>query len=594
MSPDEFARRLKRLSEHPDSRFAFFLGAGCSVSSGIPAARDLVRSHWAPRLLELCDMQAEAGKQDEIVQTLIPEYDPENPALSYGAVIERLFLHDEERQREIESLCDNRFPGFGYVTLAMLMTLDKSQFNVAITTNFDDLIAMAIESFTPIRPNVVQLESLSNYIRATRTRPLIIKLHGDHRLAPLNTLMDVTPFEKDVEKRVRAVIRDRGLIFIGYGGNDERVVEMLSMLSDEALPLGIYWISDSEPQGVIREWLIERKAIWTPHSDFDELMLLVRDQFDLPHPDGARFNRIFEQYSSGYNDLSNRIRLMTGESNAESALKQAVQHVDRSFPDFWSVEMAASRTKHSDLAQTDQIYLDGLRLFPESVELMTYFANYLRDFRKDYNRAEECYRKAIATNAQYAPGLLNFALFLTWVRKDQDRAEEFYLRAIKADPVNARIVTTYANFLAKIRNDVKKASEYFQKALEMDSSDANIQLGFAGFLLALGEKDRGLGILERLREQAKPDQGPGLALEYGFYQLAHAEPERREAALKLLKTALKTGGRRPGLMLKANIRRAEREGFPEPSWLQKLAMVINDEANINVLEEWLAWKRIVA
>jgi hypothetical protein len=47
-------------------------------------------------------------------------------------------------------------------------------------------------------------------------------------------------------------------------------------------------------------------------------------------------------------------------------------------------------------------------------------------------------------------------------------------------------------------------------------------------------------------------------------------------------------------MLKANIRRAEREGFPEPSWLQKLAMVINDEANINVLEEWLAWKRIVA
>ena len=369
---------------------------------------------------------------------------------------------------------------------------------------------------------------------------------------------------------------------------------MLSMLSDEALPLGIYWISDSEPQGVIREWLIERKAIWTPHSDFDELMLLVRDQFDLPHPDGARFNRIFEQYSSGYNDLSNRIRLMTGESNAESALKQAVQHVDRSFPDFWSVEMAASRTKHSDLAQTDQIYLDGLRLFPESVELMTYFANYLRDFRKDYNRAEECYRKAIATNAQYAPGLLNFALFLTWVRKDQDRAEEFYLRAIKADPVNARIVTTYANFLAKIRNDVKKASEYFQKALEMDSSDANIQLGFAGFLLALGEKDRGLGILERLREQAKPDQGPGLALEYGFYQLAHAEPERRESALKLLKTALKTGGRRPGLMLKANIRRAEREGFPEPSWLQKLAMVINDEANINVLEEWLAWKRIVA
>jgi len=39
---DEFARRLRQITKPPDKRFALFLGAGCSVSSLIPAAGSLV------------------------------------------------------------------------------------------------------------------------------------------------------------------------------------------------------------------------------------------------------------------------------------------------------------------------------------------------------------------------------------------------------------------------------------------------------------------------------------------------------------------------------------------------------------------------
>jgi NAD-dependent SIR2 family protein deacetylase len=47
---EEFVRRLRNLMEEVDDcKFAFFIGAGCSVSSGIPAAGALVK-RWLPRL----------------------------------------------------------------------------------------------------------------------------------------------------------------------------------------------------------------------------------------------------------------------------------------------------------------------------------------------------------------------------------------------------------------------------------------------------------------------------------------------------------------------------------------------------------------
>ena len=50
MIAEEFARRLRENSDLLDKRFAFFLGAGCSISSGIPGAASLVKDRWLPRL----------------------------------------------------------------------------------------------------------------------------------------------------------------------------------------------------------------------------------------------------------------------------------------------------------------------------------------------------------------------------------------------------------------------------------------------------------------------------------------------------------------------------------------------------------------
>ena len=188
ISLEEFARRLKVTTKEPDKRFAFFLGAGASVSSGIRAAGDLVKIDWLPRLRDVC---APHRKDFDIwAKEEFADYNSEYPSAIYGSVIEKLFLNPEERQREIENQCEGRFPSFGYAVLAGLMALAGGRFSVALTTNFDDLIADALYLFSLARPLVIHHESLASYIRPTRTRPLIVKLHGDHRLSPQNTTIE--------------------------------------------------------------------------------------------------------------------------------------------------------------------------------------------------------------------------------------------------------------------------------------------------------------------------------------------------------------------------------------------------------------------
>ncbi|HOX03309.1 MAG TPA: SIR2 family protein [Candidatus Paceibacterota bacterium] len=588
MSAEEFARRLKMMCEHPDSRFAFFLGAGCSASSGIPASAGLVRNHWLPRLR---DLRAPRRRDLEAwAKEVLPAHDPQDAAAAYGPLMQELFLLPEERQREIESLCDGKFPGFGYAVLASLMTQSGGSFNVALTTNFDDLISDALYLFTSVRPLVAPHESLGTYLRPTRTRPLIVKLHGDHCLAPLNTPRSTDDLRRDVDKRIRSVIRDRGLIFMGYGGRDEGIARMLSELTEEALPLGVYWVGDQEPQGAIRPWLESRRAVWIQQRDFDEWMLLLRDVFGLPHPDSKRFDHVFLKYTGTYQSLSQRIGSLGENEPGVEALKEAVQRADATFPDWWAVELEAERLKGIDPAKADAVYQKGIEQFPNTAPLLNSYANFLRDYRKDNVRAEEQYQRALAADRGNPEVLQHYAFFLSRVRKDQERAEDLYQKALALDPNNPRLIATFAGFLARMRRDVKRAEEHYRRALAIDAADPYIQASHAGFLLAQGRDPEGLEALARVLSQSGLQETPNLALECWFYQLAHGPADARGPALGLLKKSIKAGRRRSGLLLAQNITRARHNGHPESPWLEKLAAVLNDEGPASLLDDWPAWK----
>jgi tetratricopeptide (TPR) repeat protein len=529
ISIEEFARRLRGTVGAADKRFAFFLGAGCSVSSGIPHAGTLVREVWLPRLR---DFRAPSRKDlDTWACEILTKYDPQDPAASYGNVLDNLFFQSEERQREIESLCDGRFPAFGYAVLSGMVSLDGGVFNVVLTTNFDDLIADALYLFTTTRPLVIHHESLASYIRPTRTRPLIVKLHGDHRLSPQNTARETETIKNEIEAHVRTLLHDRGLIFMGYGGNDKGIQKMFEDLPLEALPLGVFWVGQSEPKGILRPWLESRNAIWVEKKDFDEYMLVLRDEFQIQHPDRARFDQVFEKYTETYKVLSARIESLPDTSPGVSALKEAVKRTDLSFPDWRAVSLEAQRVEYTDPDRAETTFNRGLEQFPQSNRLLADYAEFTRKIRRNLKRALELYERAIAINSTDRYIVSRFATFLYLFLRDNDRAESLYKRLIETDPKDSYALAWYATFLVDARNNRAEAKQFYQRALAADpgSTYALTQLG--DLLEADGDLDRAEELLRRAATLAPSDPFVLAALA-NFLAYQRNDPEQGEMVFK--------------------------------------------------------------
>lgn len=81
MDGAEFVRRLHEKVSVGDCPITFFLGPGCSASSGIPASRELVRGRGLPKLRDLSGGAREISLDEWAIEQ-VAGYDPQNPAAS--------------------------------------------------------------------------------------------------------------------------------------------------------------------------------------------------------------------------------------------------------------------------------------------------------------------------------------------------------------------------------------------------------------------------------------------------------------------------------------------------------------------------------
>lgn len=523
MSAHEFVRRLKSNSGESDRHYTFWIGAGCSVSSGIPAAAALVKDNWLPRLY---DFKNPGVSLDEWAQETFEDYDPENLGVLYGPLMNALFLLKDDRQRETERLCQAAEPGYGYAILAGLMSRPDGIFSAALTTNFDDLIADSMYSYWNRRPLVIQHDALASFIRPGRVRrPLVVKVHGDHRLSPMHTDIETSELEEGIRKGVQGLLHDRGVIFMGYSGNDQGVIKALKGLPPEAIPLGVWWVSSSEPTGAIRSWLSDRNATWVHASGFDELMLLLQQKFEIPHPTAQKFEEMIERYQAAYEQLGARVEGLPGTAPDSEALKEAARSARETAPDWWRVELEARQFRDTDPDRTDQIYRDGIERLGDP-RLLGNYALFLSSVRKEPDRAEEFFERAIEADPERANAVGNYANFLSDVRKDADRADEFYRRAIEIDPDHSNNLGNYGLFLSD-RNEPDRAEEFFRRSLEIDPERANVLGGYAYFLDQVRkDPDRAEENYRRALE-AEPERVTTLS-NYAYFLATRKDPDRAE------------------------------------------------------------------
>lgn len=134
-----------------------------------------------------------------------------------------------------------------------------------------------------------------------------------------------------------------------------------------------------------------------------------------------------------------------------------------------------------DIAKAEEIYTAVMAHNPLGPHIGDY-ALFLHRKKRDYEKADAFYTKAIELYPDHSSILLKYAGFVRHVRRDIARSEEFYLKSIEANPENADALGSYASFLHGVYNKTAEAEEYYQKAMKYDDLHTNNLCNYGLFL----------------------------------------------------------------------------------------------------------------
>jgi tetratricopeptide (TPR) repeat protein len=486
-------------------------------------------------LRELYELQGNTGTSfDEWTKTNFPSLDPKAPSLSYAAAFARRHPSPVERQREIEMICSHGEPAYGYATLAQLVShKNYGRFcNTILTTNFDDLIADALYLYGErnARPLVVTHEALARYVRTNSPRPTVVKLHGDAHLDPKNLQPETREIDVNLAKQLYPFLQDHALIFVGYGGNDESILKFVQECPVPALAPPIYWVSRSEPPEAFAAWLLQRNGLRVDHTDFDQLMHLIRSALSIELLDRGRWTQIGDTYYGAFEQLRQEIESISAHTEDTQALRDATSETAKSLPDDWTYYGDARDLVDTDKAAAEKKFREGLDRFPDSAVLNGNFALLLEELEQ-YDEAEDRYKKSLQADPKRPLALTNYALFLK-IRGKYDEAEALFKRAIEADPKHSYSLQRYASFRNEVRSDIDGAEALYKRSVECADGDVRPLVVYASFLAQVRKNLDSAEVLFREAFDREPRDGYVLRSLGYFYESSRGNLDKAEEYYK--------------------------------------------------------------
>ena len=229
----------------------FLLGAGASVTSGIPLADEMVeqiareeycienryspedlrirRSDWYPWLEKQRWYREEQGL-----------------AAHYPYVVENILQPRERRRRFFRDILSTSVPpSSGYERMAELIA--RKVVRTVLTTNFDTILPEVCKGNRRIHDiDVIQTTSDYTQLSTDPANPQIVYLHGsvDH-YTDKNSLAEIyESLDKELVSRLVHLLRDHPLIVIGYRGAERSVMQHLLINhidETDGYRHGIYW-----------------------------------------------------------------------------------------------------------------------------------------------------------------------------------------------------------------------------------------------------------------------------------------------------------------------------------------------------------------
>jgi len=379
------------------TRYAFLLGAGASISSGVPGAKVLA-TEWLETIKE-----NNPDGYNKLIER--PEYKSGDIAALYSDVYSVRFPIPKNGYQAIEEIMSDKrvWPNVGYSILAQVM--NQKRHNLVISTNFDRLTETALLFYQNVHARVIVHETMLDLIAVDDQQPSIAKVHRDMFFSPksenLEALQRWSAF-------IEEVISQYHLIVVGYGGNDAGLMSALSQALKKNNNAQMYWCHIGEAIEKLQNFsdLAMSKVVTVKIAPFDEMMLALGKKMKYPLL-SEKFIEDAEKRKHAYDAEIKTLVKKASMSNDEEFRDTITQLVASSW---WEVELSVQKIQ--DLDKKESLYLTGIEKFPESPELLGNYAAFLHDIRKDYDGAEQHYKKALKIDPDHANYNGNYAAFL--------------------------------------------------------------------------------------------------------------------------------------------------------------------------------------
>jgi len=476
-----------------------FLGAGCSVSAGIPLASKIVE-----------DVLEEYKEHPDFIN-----FTPQTP---YATVMSK--LDPNQRSRLFANYTDKAKINVTHIYLANLII--NGYVDYVVTVNFDNLMQRALALFNKF-PATYDISILQKQDFGTRDFDIksVIYLHGQHNgLWQLNTEveMDKAASGKIAEKIFNKISANRTWIVVGYSGDDFVFDQIASM---NRFYDNLYWVGYKEelPKKNVLDGLLNKKNSETylvKKYDSDSFFHTLNTKLELDTPkilkqpfsflsdlienikdiNEEKFNPIKEKLSSIKSSINNAINNYeaemeninkTGDEDGKAELnKRKIQLTDlianNKFEEFERVINEKSIASNPDLTE---IIANGYACWGNVIFKNTQLKS---DNEKEsfLNLANDKFKRAVEINPKDSRIFFNWGAVLGLISnlKPDNEKEDFlnlandkFKRAAEINPKDGQIFYFWGlalRAIAKLKPDDEKES-FFNSALEIFNKA--IQLG---------------------------------------------------------------------------------------------------------------------
>jgi tetratricopeptide (TPR) repeat protein len=507
------------------SKYIFLLGAGVSVTAGIPAAAQVV-----DRLLDRFWLESSSSS---ITGSSLEPYSSlsDLAALERGQLVRTWALDNvteltglrrrkdgkarmSERRNTLDSIdwaslystCLALLPGeeirqrfivecikegkgrINFAHLLMSQLIVNNFVRIVLTTNFDDILLRALQLYFEI-PAIIDADS-THTLMAESSFSQVAYLHG--RLSSYrqrHTQRELREAMPDFESFMVSVLKDHGLVVVGYRGGDEAPMKILTKVLEKrrAGPGGgLFWVSyerESDKLSANVQRILRLKDTywlggWDADSFFENLCaspgigLSLPDFLCDPKKFAKRLEAILPEKARGpWSEFQEFGPIPTGsetESNvlaSEQARLTAPPAAGSSILSEGSVETPEERTPEEITAFFER------SASPNSIDGEGYreWGHALSALGRDQESIEK-YRRATELNPFDAQSFSSWGEALQRLGLNEEAAEK-YSKATELDPENASAFALWGQVLERLGHN-EEAVEKYRKATELNPEHA--------------------------------------------------------------------------------------------------------------------------